>query len=218
MTNRSAIYMREYRKKKKNTETSSDTKSNDKQKRNSYMREYRKKRTETSSGTKSSEKQKRNSYMREYRKAIINHCPSPNDSTSTFHDVVSRGPLYICSCCDQLWYKHSVSPAAELRESNPNVGKYLLNRISVNSVEWLCRTCHSYLVKNRVPPCSAVNGMQFASKPQFFDLNELECRLLAPRLAFQIDVSNTVSVLPRLPHQSGTIKVNLKRKLQYKSW
>ena len=30
-------------------------------------------------------------------------------------------------------------------------------------------------------------------------------------------VSNTVNMLPRLPHQTGTIKVNLKRKLQYKS-
>ena len=69
-------------------------------------------------------------------------------------------------------------------------------------------------------------------------MNELECRLLAPRLAFQklmqaprgrqfkilgnvvnvvAEVSNTVNVLPRLPSDTGTIKVNLKRKLQYKS-
>ena len=27
--------------------------------------------------------------------------------------------------------------------------------------------------------------MQFPVKPDFFDLNELECRLLAPRVAFQ---------------------------------
>ena len=25
-----------------------------------------------------------------------------------FHAAVSRGPMYICTCCDQLWYKHSV--------------------------------------------------------------------------------------------------------------
>ena len=31
------------------------------------------------------------------------------------------------------------------------------------------------------------------------------------------EVSNTVNVLPRLPSDTGTIKVNLKRKLQYKS-
>ena len=30
-----------------------------------------------------------------------------------------------------------------------------------------------------------MNGMTFPVKPDFFDLNKLECRLLAPRLAFQ---------------------------------
>ena len=75
-------------------------------------------------------------------------------------------------------------------------------------------------------------------KPEFFDLNGLECRLVAPRLAFQklmqaprerqlkihgnvvnvpAEVSDTVIMLPRLPSDTGTIKVNLKRKLQYKS-
>ncbi len=73
--------------------------------------------------------------------------------------------------------------------------------------------------------------MQFPVKPDFFNLNELECRLLAPRLAFQklmqaprgkqfkingnilnvpADVANTVTMLPRLPNETSTIKVNLK--------
>ena len=59
--------------------------------------------------------------------------------------------------------------------------------------------------------------MAFPVKPDFFDLNELECRLLAPRIAFQklmqaprgrqlkingnivnvpADVTHTVSILP----------------------
>ena len=76
--------------------------------------------------------------------------------------------------------------------------------------------------------------MVFPKKPTFFYLNELECRLLAPRIAFQklmqaprgkqlkihgniVNVTSTVSMLPRLPSETGTIKVNLKRKLQYKS-
>ena len=62
--------------------------------------------------------------------------------------------------------------------------------------------------------------MSFPAKPDFFYLNELECRLLAPRLAFQkllqapggnqfkikgnvgnvpADVNNTVNMLPWLP-------------------
>ena len=79
--------------------------------------------------------------------------------------------------------------------------------------------------------------MQFPGKPSFFDLNELESRLIAPRLAFQnifqaprggqlkitgnvvnvpADVNSTVNMLPRLPDETGTIKVQLKRRSQYK--
>ena len=45
-------------------------------------------------------------------------------------------------------------------------------------------TCR-YLKKNKVPPCALANRMIFPEKPKFFYLNELECRLLAPRIAFQ---------------------------------
>ena len=155
-----------------------------------------------------------------------------------FHNIVFQGPLYICSCCDQLWYKHSVSPAARLKKTNPGIQKYLLHKTSVNNIEWLCKSCNNYLVKNKVPHCAAINGMQFPAKPIFFYLNELECRLLAHRLAFQkliqaprgkqfkisgnivnvpADITTTASMLPRLPNETATIKVNLKRKLQYKS-
>ena len=76
--------------------------------------------------------------------------------------------------------------------------------------------------------------MQFPTKPNVFDLNELECRLIAPRLAFQkiyqaprggqlkisgnvvnvpADVNSTVNMLPRLADDTCTIKVQLKRRL-----
>ena len=155
-----------------------------------------------------------------------------------FHNSVSGGPVYICTCCDQLWYKHSVSPADRLRLINPDIAKYLQSVRSADDIEWICQTCNNHLKKGRVPPCAIANGMQFPRKPSFFDLNELECRLIAPRLAFQkifqaprggqlkitgnvvnvpADVNSAVNMLPRLPDETGTIKVQLKRRLQYKS-
>jgi hypothetical protein len=219
--------------------------SQSKQMKTQYMRQYMKrKRVNTTQSPESKEKKRQ--YMKEYRKQkreVYRKKKSPEveplqSLISKFHDIVSQGPLYICTCCDQLWYKHSVVPAASLKESNPDAQKRLLNRKSLNNVEWLCRTCNKHLKKNKVPPCAAINGMQFPEKPSFFYLNELECRLLAPRLAFQklmqaprgrqlkingnivnvpADVANTVNMLPRLPNETSTIKVNLKRKLQYKS-
>ena len=218
--------------------------SSPKRKRNAYMRKYRK-RVKTSESLKcqltSCEKNQNTECQSEYNKGMNTSEAKRKkieNLISKFHDIVSHGPLYVYSCCDQLWYKHSVSPADKLTNSNPAAERYLHQRKSVNNQEWSCKTCRSYLVKNKVPPVALLNGMQFPVKREFFDLNELECRLLALRLAFQklmqaprgrqfkihgnvvnvpAEVSDTVNMLPRLPSETGTIKVNLKRRLQYKS-
>ena len=87
---------------------------------------------------------------------------------SKFHNIVSQGPLYIiCSCSDQLWYRHNVLPAETLKKTNPGI-ETNLHKTSVDNLEWLCRTFCNHLVKNKVPPCSAINGMQFPAKPILF--------------------------------------------------
>ena len=247
--------MREYNKQKMADKISAKTKHN------AYMREYRnKKKADQNRKKKSNENNHTLECEVEAHSLTTNknqtaECQNGLATTTTksneknkksmdnfitrFHKLVFHGPLYICSCCGQLWYKHSVSCTDTIRKSNPATAqKYLTNRKSVQDKEFLCRTCPNYLAKNKVPPSALVNGMQFATKPEFFDLNELECRLLAPRIAFQklmqaprgrqfkihgnvvnvpADVSDTVSTLPRLLTETGTIKVNLKRRLQYKS-
>lgn len=93
------------------------------------------------------------------------------------------------------------------------------------------------LIKSNSTMCYS-KRMGFPHKPSFFDLDELECRLLASRIAFQnfmeaprgrqfkihgnivnlpADISNTVSVLQCLPNQTAVIEVYLKRRLQYKT-
>ena len=239
------LYAKEYMKRKRASESSQpSTLSNEaKQKKRLYAKEYRKRKQVSKSCQPSTlriqaKKKKRLMHAKEYRKQKRCEIEPLQSLISQFHDVVSQGPLYICTCCDQLWYKHSVIPVTTLKENIPDVQKRLLNRKSVNNVEWLCKTCNKHLKNNKVPPCAAINGLQFPEKPSFFDLNELECRLLAPRLAFQklmqaprgrqlkingnivnvpADVVNTVNMLPRFPNDTSTIKVNLKRRLQYKS-
>ena len=57
----------------------------------------------------------------------------------------------------------SVIPATALKKNNPSVQKRLLNKTSVNNIEWLCKTCNKRLNNNKVPPCAAINGMKFTS-------------------------------------------------------
>ena len=100
---------KECMKKKRLCETSEN-----KEKRNRKNKECMKKKRlcETSEN-----KEKRSRQNKAYMEKKRSGNQSLQSLIISFHDVVSKGPLYICSCCDQLWYKHSVSPAATLRES-----------------------------------------------------------------------------------------------------
>ena len=96
-------------------------------------------------------KAKRNAYDRHRRAVLKDTKTSVDVSVKKFHDIVKKGPVYICSCCDQLWYKHSVVNACKLRESQLDSAKYLCNKISVDDKEWICRT--SVIIKQTPTMC-----------------------------------------------------------------
>ena len=37
-----------------------------------------------------------------------------------FHNAVTVGPLYVCSCCEQLWYKH-INVFPQLKDFDYNI-------------------------------------------------------------------------------------------------
>ncbi|CAB3985503.1 Hypothetical predicted protein [Paramuricea clavata] len=162
-------------------------------------------------------------------------------ATETFHKNISVGPEHICTCCDQLWYRSSVT------ECNPSLYKSCSNEIlnlcltgvkSIDNTEWICGTCHSNLKDGKLPSCAKANKMTFPEKPDVLnDLTSLEERLISPRIPFMqvrelpsggqlsihgnvvnvpADVNTTVSVLPRPINESRTIPIKLKRRLGYK--
>ncbi len=158
-----------------------------------------------------------------------------------FHKNISIGPEYICTCCDQLWYKSSVTQCnAALYES---CSREILNLCltglkSIDNTEWICSTCHSNLKAGKLPTCAKASKMTFPEKPDVLkDLTPLEERLISPRIPFMqvrelprggqlsihgnvvnvpADVNSTVSVLPRPINESQTIPIKLKRRLGYK--
>ena len=162
-------------------------------------------------------------------------------ATELFHKNISVGPEYICTCCDQLWYRSSVT------ECNVSLYKYCSKEIlnlcltglkSIDNTEWICGTCHSNLKVGKLPSCAKANKMTFPEKPEVLkDLTPLEERLISPRIPFMqvrelpsggqlsihgnvvnvpADVNTTVSVLPRPINESQTIPIKLKRRLGYK--
>ena len=159
---------------------------------------------------------------------------------SLFHKNIKCGPEYICTCCDQLWYKSSVvkCDANKYKACSQDVVNSCVTGLrSVDATEWICTTCDSNLRKGKLPSCSKANKMSFPKKPELLDLTPLEERLISPRIPFmQIrelprggqlsihgnivnvpsDVNSTVHCLPRPINESQTIPIKLKRRLSYK--
>ncbi len=158
-----------------------------------------------------------------------------------FHENINVGPEYICTYCDQLWYRSSVTQCnASLYKSCSNeiLALCLTGLKSIDNTEWICSTCHSNLKAGKLPTCAKANKMTFPEKPDVLkDLTPLEERLISPRIPFMqvrelprggqlsihgnvvnvpADVSSTVSVLPRPINESQTIPIKLKRRLGYK--
>jgi len=158
-----------------------------------------------------------------------------------FHDKVKSGPEYICTCCDQLWYRSSVrkcNPAAYVTSCSPDlVNTCITNTKSIDNTEWICTTCHSNLKDGKRPACAKSNKMAFPTKPDVLDLAPLEERLVSPRIPFMqirelprggqltihgnvvnvpADVNLTVNSLPRSLSDTQAIPIKLKRRLSYK--
>ena len=147
----------------------------------------------------------------------------------------------VCTCCDQVWYRSSVSKCNSSKCSG-KCSQSLLEECttgtkSVDDTEWICSTCHSNLTEGKLPACSKANKMQFPKKTECLNLTPLEERSISPCILFmQIhelprgdqlsihgnvvdvpgDVSSTVTSLPRPINESQTIPIKLKRCLSYK--
>ena len=87
-----------------------------------YMRQYmRKGRANESNDDRAKRLEVQRDACKE-TKAMLGH------AISLFHSLVSKGPIYTCSCCDQLWYRHNVILAETFKSSNNNLGKYTLDK------------------------------------------------------------------------------------------
>ena len=109
----------------------------------------------------------------------IRHCMSK--VIQSFHDKITHGPEYIYTCCDQLWYRSSVSKCNSCKYGGKCSQSLLEECITgtkcIDNTEWICSTCHSNLTEGKLPACSnnnyKANMVQFPKK-QSLNLTLLE--------------------------------------------
>ena len=159
------------------------------------------------------------------------------ESIKRFHSDISFGPIYVCSCCHQTWFRKSVSMLKNTHISAESRRQYCTGFTSVNNEEWVCHTCLSALRERKCPKLSEANGMKWPDKPAELNLHQLEERLVALRIPFMqirelprggqyslkgnvinvpVDIQPTINCLPRPMDENFTVAIQLKKKLSYK--
>ncbi|KAJ8043496.1 hypothetical protein HOLleu_10604 [Holothuria leucospilota] len=158
-----------------------------------------------------------------------------------FYKNIFEGPTYVCSCCHQTWFRHSVHQVTNLRltkEASELFRKCSTDLKSVEQLEWVCRTCITDIRKGQVLRISVANKVSFPNKQDVLNLYDLEERLLSPRIPFMqirelptggqfsikgsvvnvpVDVMPIVTALPRQLTAMHTIPVALKKRLSFSS-
>ena len=111
------------------------------------------------------------------------------------------------------------------------------------NIDYVCHTCHSYMIKGKMAPMSNQNNLQLVDKSKYpeLDLKEVETNLVARNLLFQKirllpksrwkamidrtvnvpipeeDISYNLQQLPRTPMNAHIIPVKLKRAKRLKN-
>ena len=100
-----------------------------------------------------------------------------------FHSSIAVGPLFVCTCCHQTWFRKGVCMLKNINLPNSS-SIYCTKFMSVNNEEWVCYTCMGAIRDGKVPKLSVANGMKWPDKPPELDLHQLEERLIALRIPF----------------------------------
>ena len=121
---------------------------------------------------------------------------------------------------------------------NCNIQNVFTEKLSFDKKEYICKTCHSKVIKGKVP-CQAVYNDMFVDDipTELSTLEKLEQILIAQRIVFEkivvmpkgqqrkikgairnvpVECDKTCQTLPRAPESSGIILLKLKRKLQFR--
>ena len=155
---------------------------------------------------------------------------------SVFQSKIKEGPYYICSVCNRLLYRKTVIHLnKEIYNSQLNV---FTDVKSFDDKQYICRTCHTKVLKGNVP-CQAVCNKLCIDElpPELSLLEKLEQILIAQRIVFEkiivmpkgqqrkikgaicnvpVECDQTCKILPRPPERSGIIMLKLKRKLEFR--
>ena len=87
----------------------------------------------------------------------------------SFHDNIKCGLEYVCTYCDQLWYRSSVRKCEANKYpkcSTTLPEACITTNAIIDNTKWICSNCQSNLSNEKLPVCSKANKMGLPMKQQ----------------------------------------------------
>ena len=107
-----------------------------------------------------------------------------------FNTSIAEGPVYVCTCCQQVWFKHSIVNIKEICFKNDDERRMFetcrTKYVSKDDKEWSCKTCRNAVKDGKIPKLSVQNKMGFPPIPPELNLHLMEERLISLRIVFMI--------------------------------
>ena len=105
---------------------------------------------------------------------------------SQFCQKIKEGPYYVCTVCNRMLYRKSVLIFNKQKYVNCNIQNIFTEKLSFDNKEYICKTCHSKVIKGKVP-CQAVYNDMFVDdiSTELQTLEKLEQILIAQRILFE---------------------------------
>ena len=181
---------------------------------------------------------------------------SKSDRLKEFREATKYTAVFICTCCQQRTFHSNVQLFSaelvhEINSKKPGhveacIQRRIETQLNGELKTYICKTCIRHMKNKKIPPMSAMNGLQLQEtdemiKDEGLKLTELEGALIAKSIIFQKiyqmpksrwtalkdrlinipinddDIVNTLEQMPRTPKDAGLIGVALKRKKEYKN-
>ena len=126
-----------------------------------------------------------------------------------FEDAINEGPTYTCDICIKSEFRKSV-----IKLNPSKYEKETFDKLASRVYEWICKSCHNYLMKEKMPPQGQANNLELC--PQFKELEDLcpiELLLISQIIPFMFIVAKHKGAQHGLKGQCVLVPTDL-RKIQ----
>ena len=93
-----------------------------------------------------------------------------------FNESIAEGPVYVCRCCQQIWFRHSAFNVDEitLKSDNERTTFSTCRTLSKHGKEWICKTYRNSVKEGKIPKLSIENKMGFLELPHQLKLYSMK--------------------------------------------